>query len=169
MEQVDTSAIGIREARVSETDQKPPFLPPRWFVRTFWTAHRTVLRVSRGRVGLWRPGKWGWGTMRVTTIGRRSGQPRTVVLGYFPEGPALVTMAMNGWADPEPAWWLNVQAHPECQVDVGNGARPMIARAAVGEERERLWARWREIDRKLDQYAAMRSRQTAVVVFEAAP
>jgi deazaflavin-dependent oxidoreductase (nitroreductase family) len=54
--------------------------------------------------------------MRLTTIGRRSGQERSVILGYFEDGPNLVTMAMNGWASPEPAWWLNLQANPEVTV-----------------------------------------------------
>lgn len=76
--------------------------------------------------------------MRLTTTGRRSGLARTVVLGYYQDGDSLVSLAMNGWADPEPAWWLNLQAHPECEVDVGDGPRRMVARATAGEERERL-------------------------------
>ena len=49
---------------------------------------------------------------------------------------------MNGWADPEPAWWLNLQAHPEATVELPDGPRAVTARAAVGEERDRLWARF---------------------------
>ena len=141
-------------------------LPPRWFVRSFWKAHRVLNRVTGGRVGLWRPKSGRWGTMRLTTIGRRSGQERSVILGYFEDGDNLVTMAMNGWADPEPAWWLNLQAHPEVSVEVRDGRRKVTGRAASGEERERLWARWRELDKNLDAYAARRSRETAVVVLE---
>jgi len=48
--------------------------------------------------------------MRLTTTGRRTGQEGSVILGYVEDGPNLVTMAMNGWADGEPAWWLNLQA-----------------------------------------------------------
>lgn len=150
-------------------DSKPPRLQPRWFIRSFWAVHRLVVRASGGRLGLWRPKKKGWGAMRVITTGRRSGQERTVVIGYYPEGAALVSMAMNGWADPEPAWWLNLQAHHECKVDIGDGPHRMVARAAVGAERERLWDRWRQIDHGLDQFAALRSRETAVVVFEPVP
>ncbi len=104
--------------------------------------------------------------MRLTTIGRRSGEERSVILGYFEDGPNLVTMAMNGWADPEPAWWLNLQANPEAIVDIPGGIRPVTGRAAAGEERSRLWARWRQIDTNLDGYAALRSGETAVVVLE---
>lgn len=100
------------------------------------------------------------------TIGRRSGQQRRVIVGYFEDGPNLVTLAMNGWADGEPAWWLNLQAHPDAMVDLVNGSRPVRARAAEGEERSRLWARWRDIDHQLDAYAALRSSDTAVVILE---
>jgi deazaflavin-dependent oxidoreductase (nitroreductase family) len=104
--------------------------------------------------------------MRLTTIGRRSGQERSVILGYFEDGPNLVTMAMNGWSSGEPAWWLNLQAQPEARVDLAGGGRAVRGRVATGEERARLWARWQEIDENLDAYAALRSTETAVVVLE---
>jgi deazaflavin-dependent oxidoreductase (nitroreductase family) len=75
-------------------------------------------------------------------------------------------MAMNGWADGEPAWWLNLQAHPDAIVDFADGRRPVRARAAEGDERSRLWARWRDIDARLDAYAALRSTETTVVILE---
>jgi len=145
---------------------KKPRLPPRWFMRAFWKVHRAVLRLSRGRVGLWRPKPDRWGAMRLTTVGRRSGRARRVVVGYFEDGPNLVTMAMNGWGEGEPAWWLNLQASPDIEIDLVDGSRLVTGRAAEGEERERLWARWAEIDENLDAYAARRSTETAVVVFE---
>ena len=88
------------------------------------------------------------------------------MLGYFEDGPNLVTMAMNGWADAEPAWWLNLQAHPEASVDVADGPRSVRGRAAQGEERSRLWDRWRQIDKNLDAFAARRSCETAIVILE---
>jgi deazaflavin-dependent oxidoreductase (nitroreductase family) len=141
-------------------------LPPRWFMRAFWVTHRWVYRLTGGRVGLWRakPGKWG--AMRAVTTGRRSGREHAVMVGYFEDGPNLVALAMNGWGEGEPAWWLNLQAHPDVRVDLPGGPRPVHARAAGGQERDRLWDRWRQIDRDLDAFAARRSRPTAVVVFE---
>lgn len=148
----------------SETESRPPRLPPRWFVRFAWRVHRGLYRVTSGRVGLWRPRGNRWGAMRLTTIGRRTGRRRSVILGYFEDGPNLVTMAMNGWGDGEPAWWFNLQAHPDAEVRLAGGPRLVTAHAAAGEERSRLWARWREIDDNLDAYAALRSTETAVVV-----
>ncbi len=143
-----------------------PRLPPRWFMHVFWRAHRGLVRVSRGRFGLWRPKPDGWGTLRLTVPGRRTGKERSVILGYFDDGPNLVTMAMNGWGEAEPAWWLNLQDHPDVTIATADGAREITARAAEGEERDRLWSRWQEIDDNLDAYAERRPAGTAVVVLE---
>jgi deazaflavin-dependent oxidoreductase (nitroreductase family) len=104
--------------------------------------------------------------LRLTTTGRRTGRDHSVIVGYFEDGPNLVTLAMNGWADPQPAWWLNLQAHPDATVQLVGGSRPVTARAAGHEERSRLWARWRDIDAQLDGYAALRSSETAVVILQ---
>jgi F420H(2)-dependent quinone reductase len=92
--------------------------------------------------------------------------PRVVVVGYFEDGRDLVTMAMNGWGAAEPAWWLNLQDRPDAIAETRDGAREVRARRAQGEERERLWSRWAEIDKNLDDYAARRPTETAVVVLE---
>jgi deazaflavin-dependent oxidoreductase (nitroreductase family) len=105
--------------------------------------------------------------LRLTTRGRRSGEPRSVILGYLEDGRNLVAMAMNGWGAAEPAWWLNLQTHPDAIVELAGGTRhDVLGSAAVGEERERLWQRFRELDQNLDLYAARRPRETAVVVLE---
>jgi hypothetical protein len=55
-----------------------------------------------------------------------------VIIAYLEDGPNLIAMAMNGWADGEPAWWLNLQAHPDASVVLVDGPRPVRARAAKG-------------------------------------
>lgn len=132
----------------------------------FWHAHRLVVRATRGRLGLWRPKPGGWGALRLATVGRRTGRARPVVVGYIEDDDNVVTMAMNGWGQPEPAWWLNLQAHPDVTMQTRDGIRLVHARRAEGAERERLWARWAAVDRNLDAYAARRPRETAVVVLE---
>ncbi len=105
--------------------------------------------------------------MRLTTIGRRSGKKRIAILGYYEDGSNLVTMAMNGWKDAEPAWWLNLLAHPDATVELPlDGTRAIQGRAAQGDERERLWAQWREMGDDVDGYATRRPSGTAVVVLE---
>jgi deazaflavin-dependent oxidoreductase (nitroreductase family) len=161
-----TAAIRPEDPHLAARSPTPSAtLPPRWFIRSFWLAQRALYRLSRGRLGLRRATATRWGMMRLRTIGRRSGVERAAILGYFEDGADLVTMAMNGWADPEPAWWLNLQANPDAIVDLPDGPRAVRARAAGPDERPRLWARWSEYDgADLDSYAARRSRETAVVI-----
>jgi deazaflavin-dependent oxidoreductase (nitroreductase family) len=144
-----------------------PKLPPRWFIRSAWKAHRALLRVTADRVGLSvpKPGRR-FGMLRLHTVGRRSGRDRAVVLGYIPDGDRFVTLAMNGWDPAEPAWWLNLQAQPEATVDLVGGAREVTASRATGAERERLWAALHDYAGygDLDGFATRRGRETAVVV-----
>ena len=84
-------------------------LPPRPLVRIFWSLHRTAYRLTGGRFGLQRPERGArFGMLRLHTVGRRSGQERIAMIGYFEDGLNLVTLAMNGWGTSEPAWWLNL-------------------------------------------------------------
>jgi F420H(2)-dependent quinone reductase len=102
-------------------------LPPRWFIETFWHAHRQIVRRSKGRKGLWSPRPGKCGALRLTTTGRRSGEPRSVILGYYEDGPNPVSMAIAELA--------------------GRSPREVLDRRAVGNERERLWQRCRPGDR----------------------
>jgi deazaflavin-dependent oxidoreductase (nitroreductase family) len=147
------------------------FLPPRWFIRIFWAIHRAIFRLTRGRLGLRRQSPTQWGMLRLTTIGRRSGKERHAILGYFEDGPNLVTMAMNGWGEPEPAWWLNLQENPATTVELADGPRAVRGRAATADERPRLWARWAEYDgeQNLESWASRRPQETAVVILEPNP
>lgn len=147
-------------------NERIPRLPRRWFVKFAWRVHRALFRVTGGRRGLWPARPQRWGAMRLTTIGRRSGEERSVIVGYFDDGPNLVTLAMNGWGEGQPAWWLNLQSHPEALVRLADGTREVVAHAATGQERAQLWDRWRSLDENLDGYARRRSTETAVVVLE---
>jgi F420H(2)-dependent quinone reductase len=151
-------------------DSGPPKRPPAWFMHTFWRAHRLLYRISGGRF-LWTPAsKRGWGAVHLTTTGRVSGHERSVILGYLEDGPNLVTLAMNGGEEGHPAWWRNLEAHPDAVVRLAHqDPQPVRARAAVGEERERLWARWVAIDPDHDAFAAHRSTPIVVVVLEPRP
>lgn len=149
---------------MADDHEGPARVPPRWFVRLAWRVHRGLYRGTGGRIGLWRPKADKWGTLQLTTTGRRSGLERSVLLGYVEDGGDLVTLAMNGWGAPEPAWWLNLQAQPQAAVVLRDREFAVTGHAAQGEERARLWARWQQIDKKLDSFAALRPRETAVVV-----
>ena len=101
-------------------------------------AHRVLLKVSFGKVG--------WTAMHMpvlelTTTGRKSGQPRTVMLtSPVQEGSTLVIVASRGGDDTNPAWFLNLRDDPDVTVALGGGAPvPMRARIADTAERARLW------------------------------
>ena len=152
---------------MNDVETRSPKMPPRWFVHTFWRVHRGLYRLSGGRFLWTTASKRGWGALHLTTIGRKSGEERSVIVGYLEDGSNLVTVAMNGWDEGHPAWWLNLEAHPDAVVRLAHqDPRPVRARAAVGEERDRLWDRWTAVDVDHDAYAATRSTETPVVVLE---
>ena len=96
---------------------------PRPLIRTFWSMHKALYRLSGGRMGLQEPERGAkFGMLRLHTVGRRSGQQRIAMVGYFEDGSNLVTLAMNGWGKTEPAWWLNLQASPVATVDLPGGS-----------------------------------------------
>jgi F420H(2)-dependent quinone reductase len=143
-------------------------LPPRFVIRAAWAIHRGLYRLLGRRRALRPATETTWGMMRLKTIGRKSGRERAAILGYYEDGANLVTMAMNGWGAPEPAWWLNLQAHPETTVELQDRTIAVRARAATAEERPRLWEIWGRYDgpEELEAWASRRPHETAVVILE---
>lgn len=151
----------------NESDVRPPKKPPAWFVHTAWRIHRLLHRLSGGRFLWTTTNKRGWGALLLTTTGRSSGREREVIIGYLEDGPDLVAIAMNGWDEGHPARWLNLQANPDARVRLAHrGPRPVRAREAAGDERDRLWQRWLDTDPELTAHADHRSTVTPVVIFE---
>lgn len=131
---------------------------------TAWRIHRALYRLSGGRFGLRKPRSDRYGLAQLTTTGRRSAAARSVMIGYYADDDRYVTMAMNGWAAAEPAWWLNLQANPHATLTLPDRTIEVTGRAASASERPRLWGRWQELDKTLDAWAARRPVETAVVV-----
>jgi F420H(2)-dependent quinone reductase len=117
---------------MSNDASRTPKVPP-WFVHTAWRVHRALYRLSGGRFLWTTANKRGWSVLRLTTIGRRSGQERSVIIGYVEDGPNLVALAMNGWDEGHPLWWLNLEAHPDAVVRLARQhPRPVRARLSAG-------------------------------------
>lgn len=146
-------------------------IPPRWFVRTAWAIHRGIYALSGGRRGLRRPRPGEWGMLRLRTTGARTGQERAVIVAYYVDGEAYVTMAMNGWQHPHPAWLHNLRAHPDASIDTVDGPRRVTAREVTGAERDRLWEGWRPYasGADYDAYVERRGRPAPIVVLEPRP
>lgn len=100
--------------------------------------HGTAITLSGGRLG-WTAGKMP--ALRLTTTGRKSGQPRSVMLtSPLQRGEIVVIVASKGGSDEHPDWYLNLVAHPEVTVTFQGGAeRKMRARTATAAERAELW------------------------------
>ena len=98
-----------------------------------------LFRLTGGRLG----GKFlrGAPVCLVTVIGRKSGEPHTIPLLYLQDGDDLVIVASKGGMSHSPAWYHNLVAHPECEVQIGGRTRRMRARRADAAEKAALWPR----------------------------
>jgi deazaflavin-dependent oxidoreductase (nitroreductase family) len=95
-----------------------------------------LYRLSRGRLF----GKVGRApVLLLTTTGRRSGEPRTAPVLYHRDGERIVVIGSNAGNQRAPAWALNLEANPDCEVELGARRSSARARIAQREERERLW------------------------------
>jgi deazaflavin-dependent oxidoreductase (nitroreductase family) len=113
-------------------------MPSDAMLKTMNALHRVVLKVSFGKLG------WNAGSMPVvelTTTGRKSGQPRTVLLtSPVQEGDAVIVVASKGGEDTHPAWFLNLRDDPAVKVGVGGkAAAPYTATVLPDAERDALW------------------------------
>jgi deazaflavin-dependent oxidoreductase (nitroreductase family) len=113
-------------------------MPSDLVLKSMNLVHRGVLAVSFGKLG-WSAG--GMGVLELTTTGRKSGEPRSVMLtSPLQEGDTIVIVASRGGDDQHPAWYLNLEANPAVQVVwKGKPKAAMQARTATAEERERMW------------------------------
>jgi deazaflavin-dependent oxidoreductase (nitroreductase family) len=113
-------------------------MPSDALLKTMNAVHRGLLKVSGGRLG-WRFS--GMPVLELTTIGRKTGQPRTVMLtSPVRDGSAIVLVASRGGDDTHPAWFLNLRDNPDVEVAMnGERKRHMRARVATADERARLW------------------------------
>lgn len=76
----------------------------------------------------------------LTTTGRKSGQRRTVPVSYFDEGSTLFVIASNAGRESHPAWYLNLTADPDAEIEIKRSRRQVTARVATPQEREHLLA-----------------------------
>src|SRR6478735_4115171 len=81
-----------------------------------------------------------WGRFLILrTTGRRSGQPRKTPLSYTKDGDTYVVIASDGGSPRDPDWYLNLQADPDADVEVGGRRAHVRAETVSGDERDRLW------------------------------
>ncbi len=143
-------------------------MPSDLMLKTMNGLHRTLLKASGGRFG-WKAS--GMPVVELTTIGRKSGQPRSVMLtSPVQEGDTIVVVASRGGDDQNPAWLLNLRDNPDVEVALqGAPKRPMRARIATPEERARLWPLVTADHKNYAQYQTKTTREIPLVLLEPAP
>jgi len=149
--------------------EQKPYTPTqiaiaRPLIRAMSALNVWIYRASGGRVG----GTWLQGApiCLVTTTGRKSGARRTTPLLYLRDGENVVVVASQGGMPNHPAWYHNVRAHPEVEVEVGSERSKRLARIASPEERAALWPRLTAMYPDYDDYQARTDREIPVVILE---
>ncbi|MDL4815174.1 nitroreductase/quinone reductase family protein [Actinomadura opuntiae] len=128
-------------------------------------AHAWVLRRFKGRVA---GTLFGAPLLVVSTTGRKSGRVRDATLAYVGHGDGYAVAATNAGSERPPAWWLNLQADPGCQVLVRGRRQAMVARAATPEETGRLWPELIEVYPGFRHYLRIARREMPIVLLEPA-
>jgi deazaflavin-dependent oxidoreductase (nitroreductase family) len=128
------------------------------------TIHRNLFERSGGKVGgnlLKMP------VVKLTTTGRKTGQPReTMLTSPLVEGDTVILVASWGGDDRHPVWYLNLVANPEVSILMGGKERAMTARVAAGAERTDLWTRLTAAHDNYAGYQTKTDREIPVIVLE---
>lgn len=132
------------------------------------SAHRAVLKLTGGKAG-WSAS--GMPVLELTTVGRKSGQPRSVMLtSPVQEGDAVVVVASRGGDDVNPSWFVNLRANPDVEVALaGEPKRPYVATVADADERARLWPKITADHKNYAGYQTKTDREIPVVVLTPKP
>ena len=142
----------------------PPSSSPFWkLVNGIARGHVAVYRATGGRVG----GKLGKAPILLLHhVGAKSGTERVAPVLYLADGDRLVVVASKGGTDKNPAWFYNLLANPETEVEVGRDRRNVRARRASDEERETFWSRLVAMYPSYDDYQRSTERTIPLVVLE---
>lgn len=105
-------------------------------------------------------------TLYLRTVGRRTGTRRRTSLYYVDDGDNLAIVTSNAGRDREPAWWLNLQAEPDAEVEIRKETRPVRARQATRAEVDRTWPQFVAGLRNYATYKRKTDRAIVVVILE---
>ncbi len=132
-------------------------------IKWFMALNALLLRLSRGRLG----SQLGTQTILILhTIGRISGQERTVPIAYFEYEGQYLIVASNWGRDRQADWYLNLKKDPHARLEIKGQIVAVIAREGQGEEYQRLWAFVTERHPPYRDYQKMTTRHIPIMVFE---
>ena len=126
-----------------------------------------LYRLSGGRIAGRFPS--GAPVLLLTTIGRKSGRPRTAPLLYLTDGDQYVIVASKGGMSHHPLWFKNLQANPRVEVEVGRQKLAMTACQASAEEKAALWPRLVAMYAGYADYQARTERDIPVIILTPRP
>jgi F420H(2)-dependent quinone reductase len=132
--------------------------------RRLMALHTWVYKASGGRVGRKLPG--GPPVLLLDHVGAKSGTRRTSPLVYGEDGRNVILVASKGGFPKNPAWFHNLKANPETTVQIGTEKRPVRARVARDDERDRLWKLMVGVYSGYDGYQKRTERQIPLVILE---
>ena len=134
--------------------------PPRGLIRAVGAIHRIAIISTGGRL---------WGDLLdhpillLSTIGRRSGKPRTQPVMYLRDDDCYLVAATFGGHDQDPAWLMNLQARPQATVIVEGRKTSVLATIATPDERDRLWPRFLSLSPAYQKYQRSAKRLIPIV------
>ena len=143
-------------------------MPSDFQLKTMNAVHRAIIKLSFGKLGwdklLGMPG------LELTTVGRKSGEKRAVMLtSPLQEGDTIVIIASRGGDPTHPAWFLNLRDNPQVEVSFKGGPKkPMIATVADAKERARLWPKVTADFKNYADYQTKTDREIPVVLLNPA-
>ena len=141
-------------------------MPSDFALKTMNSIHRVILKVSGGRMG-WKASNMP--VLELTTVGRKSGQPRVVLLtSPYQDGDTFVIVASRGGDDQHPAWFLNLRDNPQVEVSLqGKPKQKMTATIASPEDRQRLWPKVIADHKNYAGYQTKTTREIPLVLLNA--
>jgi deazaflavin-dependent oxidoreductase (nitroreductase family) len=133
------------------------------FIKWFMTINSFLIRLSRGRIG----SKLGRQTILILhTIGRTSGQERTIPIAYFEHEGKYLIVASNWGKDKNADWYLNLKKNPPASLEIHGNLVPVVAREALGTEYDDLWKFVTERHPPYLDYQKMTMRPIPIMIFE---
>jgi deazaflavin-dependent oxidoreductase (nitroreductase family) len=149
------------------TPHAKPFTPTQerlfgFIVKPMSQLNTWLYRLSGGKLG----GRWTHGEpiMLLSYTGRKTGERHTKPLVYMRDGDTIVTVASKAGYSKHPVWFLNLQANPECEVEIGRETRRMRARVASADERRKYWPQLVRMNPDFDHYQARTAREIPILL-----
>ena len=132
------------------------------FIKWFMALNAWLIRLSRGRIG----SKLGTQTILILhTTGRKSGQERSIPIAYFEYEGSYLIVASNWGKDQHADWYLNLKKEPRSLLEINGKLIPVLARAALGDEYDRLWKFVTERHPPYLKYKEMTTRRIPLMLF----